>query len=72
MEFLSSFLSLLRLMYLRRYVLQLLTPASISATSAGRSQIELEDINEMREIFLDAKTSARNVGEGGFSGGASL
>ncbi|KAL9716491.1 RuvB ATP-dependent DNA helicase pontin [Leucoagaricus gongylophorus] len=55
-----------------RYVLQLLTPASISATSAGRSQIELEDINEMREIFLDAKTSARNVGEGGFSGGASL
>ncbi|KAJ3567990.1 hypothetical protein NP233_g6001 [Leucocoprinus birnbaumii] len=55
-----------------RYALQLLTPASIAATLAGRSQIELEDINEMNELFLDAKTSAKNIGEGGFTGGESL
>lgn len=55
-----------------RYALQLLTPASIAATLAGRSQIEVEDINEMTELFLDAKTSAQNIGEGGFDGGQSL
>ena len=43
---------------LTRYTLQLLTPASISATLKGRSQIEVEDIGEMSELFLDAKTSA--------------
>jgi RuvB-like protein 1 (pontin 52) len=52
--------------------LQLLTPASIAATLAGRSQIELEDINEMNELFLDAKTSAQNIEEGGFTGGESI
>jgi RuvB-like protein 1 (pontin 52) len=36
----------------------LLTPASILATLAGRNQIELEDIKETNELFLDAKTSA--------------
>ncbi|KAG6915194.1 RuvB ATP-dependent DNA helicase pontin [Tephrocybe rancida] len=41
-----------------RYALQLLTPASILATLGGRSQIEVEDISEMNELFLDAKTSA--------------
>ena len=40
-----------------RYALQLLTPASILAGIAGRKQIELEDIDEMGELFLDAKTS---------------
>lgn len=55
---------------LARYALQLLTPASISAQLAGRSQIEVEDIEEMNELFLDAKTSARMIGEdGGFDGG---
>ena len=53
-----------------RYALQLLTPASIAATLAGRSQIELEDIGEMNELFLDAKTSAAMIGAGGgFDGG---
>lgn len=52
-----------------RYALQLLTPASILATLAGRSQIEAEDIGEMNELFLDAKTSAAMIGEGGFNGG---
>ncbi|KAF8970941.1 TIP49 C-terminus-domain-containing protein [Flammula alnicola] len=53
-----------------RYALQLLTPASILAQLAGRSQIELEDIGEMIELFLDTKTSARNLAKGGgFDGG---
>jgi RuvB-like protein 1 len=53
-----------------RYALQLLTPASILAQLAGRTQIELEDIGEMIELFLDAKTSASNLAEGGgFDGG---
>lgn len=38
--------------------LQLLTPAAILASMAGRSTIEKEDIDEMGELFLDAKTSA--------------
>jgi RuvB-like protein 1 (pontin 52) len=41
-----------------RYALQLLTPAFILASLAGRSQIEPEDISEMNELFLDAKASA--------------
>ncbi|KAG5653919.1 hypothetical protein H0H81_009276 [Sphagnurus paluster] len=48
------------------YALQLLTPASILAELAGRthSQIEVKDIGEMNELFLDAKTSAAVIGEG--------
>jgi len=41
-----------------RYALQLLTPASIAAKLAGRSEIVLEDVDEMNELFLDARTSA--------------
>ncbi|KAH8115626.1 DNA helicase [Phellopilus nigrolimitatus] len=53
-----------------RYALQLLTPASILASLAGRAQIEGDDIGEMNELFLDAKTSARMIGEdGGYNGG---
>ncbi|KAF7359504.1 DNA helicase [Mycena sanguinolenta] len=53
-----------------RYALQLLTPASILATLAGRTQIEVEDVGEMGELFLDAKTSAGLIGtDGGFQGG---
>ncbi len=44
-----------------RYALQLLAPAAILATLAGRTQIEEEDISEMGELFLDAKTSAANI-----------
>ncbi|TEB20371.1 RuvB-like helicase 1 [Coprinellus micaceus] len=49
-----------------RYALQLLTPASILAGIAGRTQIEVEDIGEMNELFLDAKTSAANIAEAGY------
>ena len=52
-----------RLTITRRYALQLLTPASILAGIAGRNQIELDDVNEMGELFLDAKTSAAAIGE---------
>jgi RuvB-like protein 1 len=48
-----------------RYALQLLTPASILATLAGRQQIELDDIKEMGELFLDAKTSAAAISDSG-------
>ncbi|KIJ26942.1 hypothetical protein M422DRAFT_236317 [Sphaerobolus stellatus SS14] len=52
-----------------RYALQLLTPASILAHLGGRKQIELQDVGEMNELFLDAKTSAKRIGEdGGFDG----
>jgi len=53
-----------------RYALQLLTPASILATLVGRSQIEIDDIGEINELFLDAKTSAGLIATGGgFDGG---
>ncbi|THH00165.1 hypothetical protein EW145_g7129 [Phellinidium pouzarii] len=53
-----------------RYALQLLTPASILGSLAGHTQIELDDIGEMNELFLDAKTSARMISEdGGYDGG---
>ena len=48
-----------------RYAIQLLTPASILARLAGRDQIEGEDIGEMNELFLDAKTSASLIAESG-------
>nr|VWO97886.1 Type III effector HopAA1-2 [Ganoderma boninense] len=44
-----------------RYALQLLTPASILASIAGRKDIQLEDIDEMGELFLDSKTSSSIV-----------
>ncbi|TFK22784.1 RuvB-like helicase 1 [Coprinopsis marcescibilis] len=49
-----------------RYALQLLTPASILASLQGRNQIEVEDIGEMNELFLDAKTSASQISEAGY------
>ena len=50
-----------------RYALQLLNPASIVAILAGRDEILVEDITEMNELFLDAKTSATMIGD--FDGG---
>lgn len=48
-----------------RYALQLLKLASILAQLAGRAQVEQEDIGEMTELFLDAKTSASNLAKAG-------
>jgi RuvB-like protein 1 (pontin 52) len=41
-----------------RYALQLLAPAAILARLAGRSQVEAGDVEEMGDLFLDARTSA--------------
>ncbi|XP_011501370.1 PREDICTED: ruvB-like 1 [Ceratosolen solmsi marchali] len=42
-----------------RYVVQLLTPASLAAKINGRSSIKKEDIEEVKRLFLDAKSSAK-------------
>ncbi|RXK36805.1 RuvB-like helicase 1 [Tremella mesenterica] len=41
-----------------RYALQLLTPASILAKTMGRTEVGLEDVGELGELFLDTKRSA--------------
>ncbi|KAL2105671.1 hypothetical protein VUR80DRAFT_7943 [Thermomyces stellatus] len=41
-----------------RYSLQLLTPAGILAKANGRNQIDVQDINECADMFLDARRSA--------------
>ncbi|KAG8987520.1 RuvB ATP-dependent DNA helicase pontin [Tulasnella sp. 427] len=46
-----------------RYAIQLLGPASLVAQLSGRSEVTTEDIGEMNELFLDAKTSASVMGE---------
>ncbi|GBG65729.1 hypothetical protein CBR_g52323 [Chara braunii] len=42
-----------------RHVVQLLTPGSIMAKSNGRDEIERGDLEEVAELFLDARASAR-------------
>jgi len=42
-----------------RYVVQLLTPASIMARTAGREIITKDDIEEIDSLFFDAKSSAK-------------
>ena len=46
-----------------RYALQLMTPASIVAKMQGRDQIDVKDITECRDLFLDARRSAKIVRE---------
>ncbi|CAF3321198.1 unnamed protein product [Rotaria socialis] len=41
-----------------RYAVQLMTPANILARINGKDQIEKEEIDEVRDVFLDAKSSA--------------
>lgn len=48
-----------------RYALQLMTPASIIAKMQGRDQIEVKDMTECGDLFLDAKRSARLLRETG-------
>jgi RuvB-like protein 1 (pontin 52) len=63
----DTFSNLIMNLVFFRYALQLLTPASITSLLAGRNEITLEDIGEMTELFLDAKTSAEMIGA--FNGG---
>ncbi|CCU74964.1 unnamed protein product [Blumeria hordei] len=44
-----------------RYALQLLTPASIVARVNGRKQIDVMDIEECQDLFIDARRSAAIV-----------
>merc|ERR1711967_134441 len=46
-----------------RYVVQLLTPASIMAQTAGRETISRDDIEEIDSLFYDAKSSAKVLSE---------
>lgn len=48
-----------------RYALQLLTPASILARVSGRKEIEVVDVGECEDLFIDAKRSAGIVSAGG-------
>ncbi|WRT66119.1 RuvB-like helicase 1 [Kwoniella shivajii] len=40
-----------------RFVLQLLTPASILSKNKGKLEVEIDDIEELDDLFLDAKRS---------------
>ncbi|CZT01934.1 probable RUVB-like protein [Rhynchosporium agropyri] len=44
-----------------RYALQLLTPSSILARVSGRSQIDVADVGECENLFIDARRSAAIV-----------
>ncbi|KAL1983454.1 hypothetical protein VTN96DRAFT_10360 [Rasamsonia emersonii] len=47
-----------------RYALQLLTPASILARANGRpGSIDVDDVTECEDLFIDAKRSANIVGQ---------
>merc|ERR1711959_277324 len=46
-----------------RYVVQLLTPASIMAKTGGRETITRDDIEEIDSLFYDAKSSAKILAE---------
>ena len=46
-----------------RYAVQLLTPASILARINGREVIAREDVEEINELFYDAKSSAKLLAE---------
>ncbi|KAF5295344.1 hypothetical protein FQR65_LT01534 [Abscondita terminalis] len=42
-----------------RYAVQLLTPASLTAKTNGRKNINKQDVEEVSTLFLDAKSSAK-------------
>lgn len=42
-----------------RYAVQLLTPARIMATTQSREKITADDVDEVDELFYDAKASAQ-------------
>ena len=42
-----------------RYAVQLLAPAAITAKKCGRSNVTTDDIRDIGDLFLDAKSSAK-------------
>ena len=47
-----------------RYSLQLLAPAAVLANVMGRNSISVDDILQTQSLFLDARSSARNLSHG--------
>jgi len=46
-----------------RHAAQLLTPAQVLARTCGRDDITSNDVNDVHELFHDAKYSARLLAE---------
>lgn len=46
-----------------RYVVQLITPASILANTQGKMQITKEEVEDIKGLFFDAKASAQLLSE---------
>lgn len=46
-----------------RYAVQLMTPASLLARINGRDVVAREDVEEINELFYDAKSSAKLLAE---------
>ncbi|KIN02531.1 hypothetical protein OIDMADRAFT_195046 [Oidiodendron maius Zn] len=46
-----------------RYALQLLAPSSILARVSGRNQIDVQDVGECEDLFIDARRSAAIVND---------
>merc|ERR1711937_109694 len=44
-----------------RYIVQMLTPAFLLARIAGKESVTLDEVEEINELFLDAKTSAKTL-----------
>ena len=48
-----------------RYSVQMLTPAKMLAVTQGRDIINADDVEEIDELFYDAKASAKILAENG-------
>ena len=46
-----------------RFVVQLITPASVLAQTLGKLKISTEEINEISTLFFDGKSSAKILQE---------
>jgi len=46
-----------------RYAVQLLTPSNLLARINGRENINRQDVEEINELFYDAKSSAKLLAE---------
>ena len=46
-----------------RYAVQMLTPSKILAETQGRDIINADDVEEIDELFYDAKASAKILAE---------
>lgn len=42
-----------------RYAVQLATPAKLMSQVSGRQKVSVNDIEECKQLFCDAKTSAK-------------